>query len=168
MTAFNEVLYFVYDEDKVVYALDLTDPTFIPPPLPPPSGNTTTPEWIIDATDKDASEYDLVFDRRGQEGMTFAEVRGTQHDRFVFIAVDPPKHKGAKLVVKYELEEFWDCFEQKDGKGKEGKKFGGKEADVSEEDFERKGRKMWGKEWERAKKAAKKAAERVRITKDEE
>ncbi|KAJ3054707.1 hypothetical protein HK097_001050 [Rhizophlyctis rosea] len=167
MTAFNEVLYLVYDEDKVVHALDLTDPTFIPPPLPPPSGNTTAPEWIIDATKKDATEYDLVFDRRGQEGMTFAEVRGTQHDRFVFVAIDPPKHKGRKLVVKYELEEFWECFEEKDEKKRKGRKFGAEEEE-DEEEFEGKGRKVWGEEWERAKKAARKAAERSRITKDDE
>ncbi|KAJ3030206.1 hypothetical protein HDV00_009076 [Rhizophlyctis rosea] len=137
MTAYNEILYLVYDKDKVVHALDLTDPTLIPPPLPStphpsPPDNSTSPKWIVDATDMDATDYDLTFKRRGQEGMTFAEVRGTQHETFVFLGIDPPGKKG-KDVIRFGVGEFWECFEERKGKG--GKKGKGK-------------KEKWYKKWE--------------------
>jgi len=115
LTAYNEILYLVYDTDKRVHALDLTDSKLIPPPLTEQPGNVSKPDWKVDATKMDAADYDLVFEREGQEGMTFAEVRGTQHATFVFIAVDPKGKKG-KAVVRHEMRKFWDCFEKKDGK----------------------------------------------------
>lgn len=114
MTAYSEILYLVYDIDKLAHTIDLTNKTFIPP-------KDRSEKWEIDARDSDFLEAGLKFKKRGQEGMTFAEVRGRVHEKYVFIAIDPPKGGGVKSVVRHDLEDFWKCFEN-GGKGKKGKK----------------------------------------------
>ncbi|KAJ3299544.1 hypothetical protein HK104_008521 [Borealophlyctis nickersoniae] len=106
MTAFREILYFIYDKTKTVHALDLTNPRFIPP-----AAVSDDKEWQVDARKDDFTERDLKFLRRGQEGMTFAEVKGKVHESYVFIGIDPPKGKGEKEVLRFGLKEFWKCFE---------------------------------------------------------
>ncbi|TPX69560.1 hypothetical protein SpCBS45565_g02275 [Spizellomyces sp. 'palustris'] len=50
----------------------------------------------------------MSFDIRGQEGLAFVEeANGT---KWVFIGVDPPKHKGAKDLLRYNLDTFFECF----------------------------------------------------------
>lgn len=115
MTAFHDILYFVYDKDQTVNAIDLTDPTHIPPYW---NGTGDMPEWEINAIRDDDKDRDLVFREGGHEGMTFAEVKKSKKS-YVFVAVDQKKKAGGKKkVARWDLNTFWKCFEE----GKSGEK----------------------------------------------
>ncbi|KAJ3180027.1 hypothetical protein HDU87_002250 [Geranomyces variabilis] len=100
MTIFRDLLWLLYDKREQALALPLAAAT-----IPPDATGT------VDDTGAASEEVGtLEFTTRGQEGLAFVELADGQ--KFVFVGVDPPKHKGDKDLRRYDFDTFFECFSQ--------------------------------------------------------
>ncbi|KAJ3162385.1 hypothetical protein HDU86_004865 [Geranomyces michiganensis] len=98
MTIFRDLLWLLFDKPKKAVALPLSAAVI-------PANATET----VDATGLGSPEVGtLKFKTRGQEGLAFVELADGQ--KFAFVAVDPPKGKGAQDLVRYDFDRFFECF----------------------------------------------------------
>ncbi|KAJ3024234.1 hypothetical protein HKX48_004507 [Thoreauomyces humboldtii] len=97
MTIYRGLIWFLYDKPEQSLTLSLA------------SATVSSKSDDVDASKlQDKGVGTLSFPTRGQEGLAFAEEN--DGSKWVFVGVDPPKGKGNKDLVRYDLDTFFKCF----------------------------------------------------------
>ncbi|KAI8824933.1 uncharacterized protein EV422DRAFT_564293 [Fimicolochytrium jonesii] len=100
MTLWRNNLWLLYDKPKELRAVEWSNAMLSP---------TARPVQKVNAKGLQNTRVGtLSFSVRGQEAIQF--VQDPQGKQWVFVGVDPPKRKGPKDLLRFELEEFFDCF----------------------------------------------------------
>ena len=97
MTLYRDRLYFLYDKEKLLLAVSSKDPA-IQPHRDINTVKTLTNTNVVGA---------WHFTRRGQEGIAFGSSDG---QNWAIFAIDPPKKKGRKDIVRFHMNDFVTCF----------------------------------------------------------
>lgn len=100
MTVYNQSIYFLYDKDQKLVSIPSAHPIFTPQ-----IDNNSIQTLTVNSKDIGIFSSDI----RGFEGITFGVVNNVE---YLIIAVDPPKDKGKKDILRYLFNDFQRCFQQ--------------------------------------------------------